>query len=251
MATHIILIDKVIDDFVQVGNSMSTCYKFDGTHLYVEWKWSVQKVPAKVGDLFSISCNGYDPEVRPLTLPKRTGQKLLWIFGFMRGARAASEQDFHRVHESRRNIFSAGFVNYREGVFEIPGVCKLVHSNRWDCGGIHKIAGWITDDLTTDQIEKLYYQFEDYFGDRFYLGHEITAKLMREHFGIDIPLLSHLDSTNDMVWRYSSDGRVLYEATFFNVEEFIEAFNLDEECVSRIRKNRAEWLLEIKEEGRA
>lgn len=177
MAIQKLFIEKVNTDWKRLGNSMSTEYMYNGKELGIKWKDKIKKYPAKIGDAFAVNCDGAFPKVTPLTPPKNTGEKLLWLVGFNKHKRAKSENE---VLEIVRDAERYGWWGYRDFHFCKKGKWHLVLSNRRESSGYYPVIGWVSDDLTKEEIEEFINQYIDWMPfPKWYI-----RNFIKEHFNI-------------------------------------------------------------------
>lgn len=105
MATHKITLTTPQEGWQQVGNSMSTVYRWDGETATLNWKdgREMRRLPAKAGDRVMVVTDVRTPEgyatieawvMKP---PADPVARAAWERGFYRGKRFATLQDLERV----------------------------------------------------------------------------------------------------------------------------------------------------------
>jgi len=176
MAIQKLFIENINTEWKKLGNSMNTEYIYNGKELGIKWKDKIKKYPAKIGDAFAINCNGTFPKVTPLTPPKRKGEKLLWLASFPKRARVQREEDIESFVESVREHYD--WWGYREFRNHEPGKWYLVLCNRPDFGGVHHVAGWVSDDLSNDEVKEFIERYKKFRG--FYFPEWYVEKFIKE-----------------------------------------------------------------------
>lgn len=177
MAIQKLFIEKTHTEWKKLGNSMSTEYMYNGKELGIKWKNQIKKYPANIGDAFIVNCDGAFPKVTPLTPPKSTGEKLLWLIGFNKHKRAKSENE---VLEIARDIERYGWWGYRDLHFFKKGGWHLVLSNRRGSSGYYPVVGWVSDDLTKEEIEEFVNQYRSWMT----FPEWYIQNFIKEHFNI-------------------------------------------------------------------
>jgi len=167
-------------DWQPVGNSMITEYSFDGDSLSIKWKNKIEKYPAKIGDAFAVYCFGDFPKVNPLTPPKGRGEKLLWLASFPKHTRVKREKDIEPFLNDKKELYD--WWGYREYHNHESGKWHLVLCNRPDCGGVHHVAGWVSDDITNKDVKKFVTRYRKFRG--FYYPDWYVSKFLKKHFDI-------------------------------------------------------------------
>ena len=150
MAKHLVFAKNTEGKRMDVG--MSTSLSFDpvsGT-LAVYWKRGEPTVIEGVaeGDPIWISCKGSTPDVRKAKLPRRKASLLAWILGFPKEIRTFSEEEYQNLIGRQRKQNS--WWNYQEYTREGRG-WALAICNRADCGGIHMLACFVSDEAAADK----------------------------------------------------------------------------------------------------
>lgn len=177
MAIQKLFIEKVHTEWKKLGNSMSTEYMFNGKELGIKWKDKIKKYPAKTGDAFAVNCDGTFPKVTPLTPPKSTGEKLLWLIGFNKHKRAKSKNE---VLEIARDAERYGWWGYRDFHFIKEGKWHLVLSNRRESSGYNLVVGWVSNDLTKEEIAEFINQYRSWMT----FPEWYVQNFIKEHFNI-------------------------------------------------------------------
>ncbi len=127
---------------LQVGNSMSTTYTYDGSILRIFWKGNevTTKTGVKDGDAFIIKCGGTAPTICKLKVPHRNDDLLMWLLSYDKESRAYNEGDYQRLLSQQRKEY--GWRGYRD--WEVSGKnYSFTLCNHSDCGGVYHIAAYV------------------------------------------------------------------------------------------------------------
>lgn len=151
MAKHMIFIEGKVKN-EQVGTSMSTSYSYDTETMVLTVNWRRQEVfntPATLGDAFVVDCRGGIPVVKPLGVPRKKTELLMWLAGFNKACRTNTREGFEELLEYQRHEYN--WWNYRDDVCSGNNWAFAI-CNRSDCGGVHHIAAYVGEDIETEDI---------------------------------------------------------------------------------------------------
>jgi hypothetical protein len=152
MATQKVFIENTNGTRMAVGNSMSTTYTYNpGTKtLKVFWKRGEPVVLQNVteGEPIWVNCWGGIPELKRVKLPRRKADCLAWLMDFSKETRTHSKEEYENLLERQRESYD--WWNYQEYTRSNEG-WSLTLCNRSDCGGVHHIACYISDEAAENK----------------------------------------------------------------------------------------------------
>ena len=153
MATQKIFVQGTKGERRAVGNSMSTTYSYDVSTmtLRVFWKRGKPVVLEGVteGEPIWVNCWGGVPEVKRIKLPRRKADCLAWLMDFSKEVRTHSMEEYEDLLGHQRKSYD--WWNYQEYSRTDEGKYALTLCNRSDCGGVHHIACFISDEAAEDK----------------------------------------------------------------------------------------------------
>lgn len=179
MARHFVEIEKN-EDFHSVGNSMNTEWKFENNILYIKWKNEIREFNNfSSGDLVSINCDGCFPEATKVLFPKKRNHKLMWIMSFSKDSRCNSLEEYNsKVNSKIREFDFYGFeLRYIEG-----DNFKITHSNREDCGGVHHILAYVSENISKTEIVQMLHDYYNFRG--FYFSDNFIRNYLKRYFNL-------------------------------------------------------------------
>lgn len=164
MALQKLFLKEVVSDWRQVGNSMSTFYRFDGSALSIQWKGEVRTMKANIGDGIFVDCWGGFPRFGKIKLPKHRGEKILWLLGIPKPLRKSTEEE---VEEA-----TADYIEYCTE-HEIDGwLYHIRNDGRYYIADAAPqfappecVAGWVSDSITDEDVRELFQKRQPVYPD--------------------------------------------------------------------------------------
>ena len=154
MAIQKLFVENTNGTTVRVGSAMSTTYSYEPNTktLKVFWKSEAPVVLQNVaeGEPILVDCWGGIPEVKRIKLPRRKADNLAWLFDFSKEVRTHSEDEYVNLLERQRELYD--WRNYQEYTRRGSG-WAITLCNRSDCGGVHHIACYISDEVADEKEE--------------------------------------------------------------------------------------------------
>lgn len=106
MAIHKIFIGDYNISKIRLGNSRSTDYSYSTDTYCLQIFWRGEEIICQEdvhpGDAFIVSCDGSEPKLNRLFLPKHPNDFLMYILGFGNGLRCHDWDTYNRVVEEQR-----------------------------------------------------------------------------------------------------------------------------------------------------
>ncbi len=184
MTTQKIFIRETNGERIAVGSSMSTTYSYDASTmtLKVFWKRGEPVVLENVAEdePIWVNCRGGVPEVKRIKLPRREADCLAWLLDFPKAVRAHSKEEYTNLLEIQRGSY--GWWGYL-GYSRTGNGWAIALSYRPDCGDVHRIACFISDEAATDKgavkdMLKVWSELR-----RMYYPKAFVSKVLRNIFG--------------------------------------------------------------------
>lgn len=177
---------------LQVGNSMSTTYTYDGDVLAIFWKGRkvTERSGVKIGDAFVVSCNGSEPTISKLKVPHRNNDLLMWLLSYERSNRAYSKTNYDQLLAKQRKEYS--WWGYHDWGISGKGYAFTL-CNRSDCGGVHHIAAYVEGKVTKKMVKEVIQRWER----GLYWPKDFVEGLLKKRFGFTDAELKELYPTHE------------------------------------------------------
>ena len=179
--------DAFAEKLIQVGNSMSTTYSYDGDKLTLFWKGRkiTERTGVKYGDAFIVHCDGSEPTISKLKVPHRNNDLLMWLLSFNKDNRAYNGATYQDLLAQQRE--ENDWWGYRDWGIEGKGYAFTL-CNRSDCGGVHHIAAFIDRKVDKALIKEVLQGWER----GLYWPQDFVERLLKKRFGFTDVELSEI-----------------------------------------------------------
>lgn len=106
---------------------------------------------ANIGDCYSVVYDGKEYRVSRQQFPHRKNHLLMWMFGFSKGNRFNTDEEFTKFLERHREKHKTP--GYKEYIYSGPGYAFAIYEEEDNTP--HRIAAWVTPNIDRKLAKKI------------------------------------------------------------------------------------------------